>query len=89
MTGENYTVKPVARSDGIMRIFEVDTSYGPFQFDGVEFTWMRLRELRAVAVLEKMSQSEVWAKAFGRQVVAPLRSASISSSIPSTPSAGR
>jgi hypothetical protein len=73
MTGENYTVKPVARSDGIMRIFEVDTSYGPFQFDGVEFTWMRLRELRAVATLEKMSQSEVWAKSFGRQAVAPVK----------------
>src|SRR6266436_6258620 len=33
LTGANYTVRPVARSDGIMRIFEVDTPYGQFQFD--------------------------------------------------------
>lgn len=73
LTGSNYTVRPVARSDGIMRIFEVDTSYGPLQFDGVEFTKMRLRELEATAALEKMSQSEAWAKSFGRTAVAPLK----------------
>ena len=43
--GSNYTVRPTARSDGIMRIFEVETPYGQFQFDGVEFTRMRLREI--------------------------------------------
>ncbi len=60
LTGSNYTVRPTARSDGIMRLFEVDTPYGAFQFDGVEFTRMRLRELEATAALEKMSQSEAW-----------------------------
>lgn len=73
MKGSNYTVLPTARSDGIMRIFEVDTPYGRFQFDGVEFTRMRLREIEATAALEKMSQSEAWAKAFGRAAVAPLK----------------
>lgn len=73
MKGSNYTVRPTARSDGIMRIFEVDTSYGEFQFDGVDFTRMRLRELEAVAALEKLSQSEAYAKAFGRAVVAPVK----------------
>src|SRR5215510_1796015 len=43
--GANYTVKPVVRSDGVMRIFDVDTSYGKFTFDGVEFTKLRLHEL--------------------------------------------
>jgi len=73
MRGSNYTVRPSARSDGIMRIFSVDTSYGAFQFDGVEFTRMRLRELEAAAALEKMSQSEAWAKSFGKAAVAPLK----------------
>ena len=27
-TGPNYTVKPLVRSDGVMRIFDVDTPYG-------------------------------------------------------------
>ncbi len=73
VTGPNYKVTPVARSDGIMRIFEVETPYGQFQFDGVEFTRMRLRELAAVAALEKMSQSEVFVTALGRAAVAPIQ----------------
>jgi hypothetical protein len=71
--GSNYKVKPVVRSDGIMRIFNVETSYGEFQFDGVEFTKMRLRELDAVTALEKMSQSEAFVNAFGRAAIAPLQ----------------
>ena len=73
MRGSNYTVRPNTRSDGIMRIFSVDSSYGPFQFDGVEFTRMRLREIEAAAALEKMSQSEAWAKSFGKAAIAPLK----------------
>jgi hypothetical protein len=73
LTGSNYTVRPTARSDGIMRLFEVDTPYSAFQFDGVEFTRMRLRELEATAALEKMSQSDAWVKSFGRTAVAPLK----------------
>jgi len=72
-TGTNYTVKPVARSDGIMRIFEVETPYGQFQFDGVEFAKMRLHELQAVATLEKVSQSEAFGTAFGRAAMAPAK----------------
>src|SRR5213082_2842562 len=49
MTGPNYTVAPATRSDGIMRIFRVDTTYGQYDFDGVEFTKLRLRELAATA----------------------------------------
>src|SRR4051812_37119115 len=56
MTGPNYTVAPATRSDGIMRIFRVDTAYGHYDFDGVEFTKLRLRELAATAALEKMSK---------------------------------
>jgi hypothetical protein len=73
MTGTNYTVKPTAQSDGMMRIFEIDSSYGKFQLGGVDFTRMRLREIEATATLEKMSQSEAWAKSFGRAAVAPVK----------------
>ena len=71
--GPNYRVKPRARSDGMMRIFDVETSYGEFQFDGVEFTKMRLRELDAIVALEKMSQSDEFGKAFGNAALAPLK----------------
>jgi hypothetical protein len=73
ITGSNYTVKPVARSDGIMRIFDVETPYGQYQFDGAEFAKMRLHELKAVATLEKVSQSEAFVMAFGRAALAPAK----------------
>src|SRR5215510_1402674 len=71
--GANYTVKPIVRSDGVMRIFDVDTPYGKFAFDGVEFTKLRLHELDAVAAIEKMSQSEAFGQAFGRAALGPIK----------------
>ncbi|HEX9073063.1 MAG TPA: hypothetical protein VF852_14050 [Pseudolabrys sp.] len=72
-TGTNYTVKPIVRSDGVMRIFDVDTPYGQFTFDGVEFAKLRLHELDAVAAIEKMSQSERFGQAFGRAALGPIK----------------
>ena len=73
MNSPNYTIGATARSDRMMRIFDVETSYGKYQFDGVEFTKMRLREIEATAALEKMSKSEAWAKSFGNAAIAPLK----------------
>jgi hypothetical protein len=72
-TGSNYTVKPIVRSDGVMRIFDVDTSYGKFTFDGIEFAKLRLHELDAAAAIEKMSQSERFGQAFGRAALGPIK----------------
>jgi len=72
-TGPNYTVQPLVRSDGVMRIFDVDTPYGQFAFDGVEFAKLRIHELDAIAALEKMSQSEEFGKAFSRAALGPLK----------------
>jgi len=72
-TGSNYKVKPVVRSDGVMRIFDFDTSYGEFAFDGVEFAKLRLHELDAVAALEKMSKSDAFGNAFGRAALGPIK----------------
>jgi hypothetical protein len=56
-----------------MRIFDVDTSYGKFTFDGVEFAKLRLHELDAAAAIEKMSQSEAFGQAFGRAALGPIK----------------
>ena len=73
VTGANYSVEPIVRSDGVMRHFDVKTSFGNFTFDGVEFAKLRLHELDAVAALEKMSQSDEFGKAFGRAVFGPIK----------------
>ncbi len=72
-TGSNYTVGTTVRSDGVMRIFDVNTSFGKFTISGVEFTKLRLHELDAVAALEKMSQSEAFGNAFGRAALGPIK----------------
>ena len=72
-SGSNYTVKPMVRSDGVMRIFDVDTPFGQFAFDGVEFTKLRLHELDAVAALDKMSQTDRIGGAFGRAAMGPVK----------------
>jgi hypothetical protein len=56
-----------------MRIFDVDTPYGNFAFDGVEFAKLRIHELNAIAAIEKMSQSEEFGKAFGRAALGPIK----------------
>jgi len=73
VVGENYKVKPMVRSDGVMRIFDVDTSYGEFAFDGIEFAKLRLHELKAAAAIEKMSQSDEFGKAFGKAALGPIK----------------
>ena len=73
VTGSNYKVNPTVRSDGVMRLFDVETPFGQYQFDGVEFTKLRLHELDAVAALDKMSQSERMASAFGRAAMGPVK----------------
>ena len=78
-TGTNYTVNPIVRSDGVMRIFDVDTPYGNFAFDGIEFAKLRIHELNAIAAIEKMSQSEEFGKAFGRAALGRSNSVPISS----------
>ncbi|HET9717186.1 MAG TPA: hypothetical protein VFP60_13475 [Pseudolabrys sp.] len=72
-SGSNYRVNSTVRSDGVMRIFDVDTAYGNFTFDGVEFTKLRLHELDAAAAIEKMSQSDAFGQAFGRAALGPLK----------------
>lgn len=73
VVGENYKVKPMVRSDGVMRIFDVDTPYGEFAFDGIEFAKLRLHELKATAAIEKMSQSDEFGKAFGKAALGPIK----------------
>jgi hypothetical protein len=71
--GNNYHVAARVRSDGNMLIFVVDTKYGKFQVDGVELTKVFIQELTAIDALEKISQSDTFAKSLGRSATAPIR----------------
>ena len=69
-----HTVKPTVRSDGVMRIFDVDTPYGKFAFDGVELRRSAgCTNSMQIAAIEKMSQSNEFGKAFGRAALGPIK----------------
>jgi len=71
--GENYHITSGVRSDGFMRVFIVDTSYGQYQVIGIDLTKAFIQELKALSALEKMSTSDEFSKSFGQAAVAPIQ----------------
>jgi hypothetical protein len=71
--GDNWTVDPVVKSDGFVRIFAVTTPYGNFQVNGQRRMTQRIHELRALKTLESMSRSDEFGKALARAGMAPIK----------------
>ena len=71
--GDNWTVGQAVLSDGFVWIFSVNTSYGAFQVNGLRRMKDRAQELRALALLQKMSRSEAFGKALVKAGLAPIR----------------
>lgn len=72
-TGDNYTIKNPVRSDGLLRVFTVETPYGVFTFHGDQMLRMRLNELAALHELDKISNSESYGKALLETGLSPLK----------------
>ena len=72
-SGPNYRIDPEVRSDGLMRLYELKTSFGVFEVTGDALIRVRIRELEALRKLDAMSQSDVFVKSFGEAAAAPLR----------------
>jgi len=71
--GENWTVAPVVPSDGYVWIFAIKTPYGDFHVNGLDRMKDRLRELRALWLLEKMSRTKAFSDAMLAAGLAPIR----------------
>lgn len=71
--GPNWTVAPTVKSDGFVHLYAVETPYGKFQVNGHRRMEERLQELRALAVLEKMSESKAFVEALGDAGLAPVK----------------
>ena len=69
--GENYTIRNPVRSDGILRIYVLATPYGDITVQGDEMLRMRINELKALAVMEKVSNSEAFGKALAEAGLEP------------------
>ena len=71
--GENYTIRNPVRSDGILRIYVLATPYGDITVQGDEMLRMRVNELKALAVMEKVANSEAFGKALAEAGLSPLK----------------
>lgn len=71
--GENYTILTPVRSDGLMRDYVVTTPYGEVAAAGDAMLRMRLTELHALALLEKVSGSDTFSKALVAAGLNPLK----------------
>jgi hypothetical protein len=70
--GPNYQIDNAVRSDGFLQIFELNTNYGHYQVQGRELLKVRLRELAAVAALERMNKSQVYLNAAAKAAKKPV-----------------
>ena len=70
--GSNYQIDNAVRSDGFLQIFELNTTYGRYQVQGRELLNVRLRELAAVAALERMNKSQVYLNAAAKAAKKPV-----------------
>jgi len=71
--GDNYTIHNPVKSDGILRIYVLTTPYGDLTVQGDEMVRMRINELHALALLDKVSNSESFTKALAEAGLSPLK----------------
>ncbi|MET0278393.1 MAG: hypothetical protein ABW198_08680 [Pseudorhodoplanes sp.] len=72
-SGPNYSIAAPVRSDGFLRIYSVRSSYGDFQVVSDAMMQRRIRELAAVAEIDKLTESNEFTKAMGEAGLAPLK----------------
>jgi hypothetical protein len=71
-SGTDFRVDGTVRSDGLMNHYSVQSRFGTFEVNGRALLQIRIREIGALAELERVSKSEVFLKAVGRSVTAPI-----------------
>lgn len=70
--GANYRVQDPVTTDGLLRIYTLETRYGTYTVYGDAMLLQRRRELAALATLEKQSQTKAFTNAMVRAGTAPI-----------------
>lgn len=72
-SGANYRVRDEVTTDGLLRIYTLETSYGTYTLYGDAMLLQRRKELAALAALEKQSRTEAFGDAVLRAGAAPVQ----------------
>ena len=72
-TGDNYSVRSPVPSDGFLRIYSIETPYGETVAPGDQMAHMRINELRALALLEKISSSDTFGTSLANAGLSPIK----------------
>jgi hypothetical protein len=70
--GVNYRVISPVQSDGLLRIYDIETSYGPLRAEGDAVLEVRLRELAAITALEEVEGTDQFAEGLRIAASQPL-----------------
>jgi hypothetical protein len=75
LSGPNYTVREAVKSDGLINVYEVDTSYGPIKVESTALVLKRINELRALVKIEALQGTNVYLNAFKTATLQPVKTA--------------
>ena len=70
--GANFRVASPVRSDGLMRLYDIETPYGVLHAEGDEMLRLRLGELAAITALEQLETTGQFAEGFRNAAAQPL-----------------
>jgi hypothetical protein len=70
--GANYRVASLVQGDGLLRVYDIETSYGPLRAEGDAVLDMRLKELAATRALEELEGSRQFAEGLKAAAAQPL-----------------
>jgi hypothetical protein len=71
-TGANYRVTSPVQSDGLLRIYDIETPYGRLRAEGDEMLQIRLKELAAIAALDHVAGTAQFAEGLKVAAAQPL-----------------
>jgi hypothetical protein len=73
--GPNYTVRATVISDGFINTYDLDTNYGPLRVESTALLLKRIGELKALAQIEQLKNTDVYMSAFRQVAAGPLNTA--------------
>ncbi len=74
-SGPDHSIADPVRSDGLMNRYVLRSRFGSYDVPGRSLLAIRIQEIGALAELDRVSSSEVFLRAVGRSVTAPLQTA--------------